>query len=81
MSKVLLVTQIIRYLEGVRIAEGMSVNEFAIKFNVTRQSYYRWMRSSRKGGTRMNIDLLKVEEGLGSLGYDPQIIITKAERR
>lgn len=81
MSKVLLVTQIIRYLEGVRIAEGMSVNEFAIKFNVTRQSYYRWMRSSRKGGSRMNIDLLKVEEGLEALGYDPQIIITKMEKR
>lgn len=72
--------KIVRLLEGVRIAEGMSFPDFVTHFDISQMSYYRW-RQSVKNGDPMDIPMSTIQRGLESLGYDAYVIITKSDRK
>lgn len=76
----LISSKIVRLLEGVRVAEGMSFQDFVTHFDITYMSYYRWNCAVRDNKT-INIPLSTLQKGLDSLGYSAYVIITKAETK
>lgn len=80
MSKEILSSRLIRLLEGVRIAEQMTIVDFVKHFEISVQAYHKWKRSVKTGGKIVAPFLPNVERGLSSLGYDAFIIITKSEK-
>ena len=79
MADPIISTQIIRYLESIRIAEGMSLPDFVGYFDMSMMSYWRWRRAADQDAV-INIKLSTLENGLKELGYDARIIIAKAEK-
>lgn len=76
----LLVSKLIKVLEGVRIAEGLTYSDFVTHFDISIQAYHAWRKSARKGEEPIDIKLSNVQRGLESLGYNYYIIIEKIEK-
>jgi len=64
--------KLMRYIEGVRIAEGMSKRDFVAHFDISVMTYYRWCKG------RVPPTIRAIENGLNSLGYNAYIIIDKS---
>lgn len=66
-------SKLMRYVEGVRIAEGMTKRDFVIHLDVSEMTYYRWCKGQDPPSIR------KIETALIKLGYNAYIIIDKAK--
>lgn len=78
MEKVL-ATKLVRYIEGIRREENMTVAEFVQYFDVSIMTYWKW-RNAVKKGKAPNIRLSNVQRGLDALGYEAYVIIEKLKK-
>lgn len=65
--------KLMRYVESVRIAEGMTKRVFVIHLDVSEMTYYRWCKGQSPPCIK------KIETVLNKLGYNAYIIIDKAK--
>lgn len=80
MAEPVLSTRIVKLLEGVRIAEGMSIPHFISHFDVSRVAYFNWRKAAEKNVT-IHLKLATIEKGLRELGYEPYVIIMNAKKK